>query len=98
MMTRDNAGNIGFLNGENLIACHNGGVLKRTILGLLFAASTIWATPEYGRKTGKECNYCHPPNNFQLNEAGKYYQEHHKSLKGYVPKPDQNAKGTTKPK
>ena len=34
---------------------------------------------------GKNSNYCHPANNFHLNEAGKYYKEHGKSLKGYVP-------------
>jgi hypothetical protein len=56
---------------------------------LTFAAflipATALATPEYSRRTGKECNYCHPPNNFHLNEAGKYYKDHGKSLRGYVP-------------
>ncbi len=41
------------------------------------------ANPEYSRRTGKECNYCHPANTFRLNDAGKYYKEH-KSLKGFV--------------
>lgn len=56
------------------------------------AAAILWlspssgvASPEYSRRTQKECNYCHPPTNYTLTEAGKYYQEH-KTLKGYQPK------------
>jgi hypothetical protein len=77
-------------------------VTLRSLTGLitlsLLAAGAAFATPEYGRKSGKECNYCHPAGNYQLTDAGKYYQQH-KSLKGYVPpvKPDANAKGTTTP-
>jgi hypothetical protein len=55
-----------------------------TIAALLIPANAL-ATPEYSRRTGKECNYCHPPNNFHLNEAGKYYKDHGKSLRGYMP-------------
>jgi hypothetical protein len=51
----------------------------------LLLAASAFANPEYSRRTGKECNYCHPPKNFRLNEAGKYYRDHGKSLKGYVP-------------
>jgi hypothetical protein len=55
-------------------------------------------SPVYSRRTNKECNYCHPPGTYNLNGAGKYYQEH-KSLNGYQPKdapkkPDTT--GTTK--
>ena len=54
----------------------------------LLLPAALLANPEYSRRTGKECNYCHPPNSFRLNDAGKYYKEHGKSLKGYVePKP-----------
>jgi hypothetical protein len=53
----------------------------------LLSASAL-ANPEYSRRSGKQCNYCHPPNNFHLNEAGKYYRDHGKSLKGYVPSAD----------
>jgi hypothetical protein len=42
-------------------------------------------SPVYSRRTSKDCNYCHPPGTYNLNEAGKYYQEH-KSLNGYPPK------------
>jgi hypothetical protein len=57
------------------------------LAAFLLAASAL-ANPEYSRRTGKECNYCHPPNNFHLNEAGQYYKDHGKSLKGYVPAAD----------
>jgi hypothetical protein len=70
-----------------------------TVVAVLAAASSSFANPEYGRKTGKECRYCHPPNNYNLTEAGKFYQEHHKSLKGYVPSgnpnPAPNSKGSS---
>lgn len=39
-------------------------------------------SPVYSRRTQKDCTYCHPPGNYNLTEAGKYYQEH-KTLKGY---------------
>ena len=42
-------------------------------------------SPVYSRRTNKECSYCHPPNTYNLNEAGKYYQDH-KTLNGYQPK------------
>ncbi len=42
-------------------------------------------SPVYSRRTNKECAYCHPPNTYNLNGAGKYYQEH-RSLDGYQPK------------
>jgi hypothetical protein len=47
------------------------------------------AKPEYARRTQKECNFCHPPDSWNLNDAGKYFRDHHYSLQGYVPpKPD----------
>jgi len=57
---------------------------------LFFTADTGAAKPEYARRTGKECNYCHPPDSWNLNAAGKYYRDHKYSLQGYVPpaKPD----------
>jgi hypothetical protein len=54
------------------------------------------ATPEYSRRTGKECNVCHPANTFRLNDAGRYYKEH-KSLKGFVPPPDPAKQGKPAP-
>jgi len=74
-------------------------LLALVSLASLITAGLALANPEYGRKTGKECNYCHPPNNFNLTAAGKYYKEHGKSLKGYVPSPskDLNSKGNATP-
>jgi hypothetical protein len=54
--------------------------------GCFFFASTSSAKPDYTRRTNKDCEFCHPPNSRNLNEAGKYYQEHKNSLAGYVPK------------
>ena len=58
---------------------------------LLLDARTTAAKPEYTRRTKKECLFCHPPDSFQLNEAGKYYKEH-RTLDGYDPnhKPKMN--------
>jgi hypothetical protein len=74
--------------------------------GLLVATKSISAKPDYTRRTRMECEFCHPPNSRDLNEAGRYYQEHKNSLAGYKPKPaksktnDKSAKagpGTTAP-
>jgi len=60
--------------------------------GLFFSAATSWAVPEFARKTKKECSFCHPPDSWQLTEAGKYYRAHKYSLEGYKPKtPDKQA-------
>lgn len=53
------------------------------ILWLSPSAGT--ASPVYSRRTGKECTYCHPPTNYTLTDAGKFYQSH-KTLKGYQPR------------
>ena len=50
-----------------------------------FSAAPGVAKPEYARRTQKECNFCHPPDSWNLNDAGKYYRDHHYSLQGYVP-------------
>jgi hypothetical protein len=52
-----------------------------------FSAATGVAKPEYARRTGKECSFCHPPDSWNLKDAGKYYRDHHNSLQGYVPPP-----------
>lgn len=54
-------------------------------LGIFFNSGGGWAKPEYSRKTKKECGFCHPPDSWNLNAAGKYYREHHYSLEGYKP-------------
>ena len=50
---------------------------------LLQAGSSV-ATPEYARRTRKDCLYCHPKGSWTLTDAGKYYRDH-KSLEGFKP-------------
>lgn len=61
-------------------------------LKILFAVSVLSGTllsiatakPEYAKKEGKTCTYCHVKmGSKELNDAGKYYKEHDHSLKGY---------------
>ena len=60
-----------------------------------FSAATGAAKPEYARRTRKECSFCHPPDSWNLTDAGKYYRDHKYSLQGYVPPKPQ--KQTSKP-
>ena len=42
------------------------------------------AKPEYSKKEGKNCAFCHVKmGSKELNDAGKYYKEHNHSLEGY---------------
>jgi hypothetical protein len=60
--------------------------LAPALLAILCSgAGRASAKPEYTRRTSKECSFCHMPPGYNLNEAGRYYQEHQHSLKGYVP-------------
>ena len=62
-----------------------------------FSSASGVAKPEYARRTQKECSFCHPPDSWNLKEAGKYYRDHHYSLKGYVPpKTDSKQKTNSK--
>lgn len=50
--------------------------------GVLLSVAT--AKPEYAKKEGKPCTFCHVKmGSKELNDAGKYYKEHDHSLKGY---------------
>ena len=52
-------------------------------VALLMVVSFAITKPEYTKKEGKACTYCHPGGNAkQLTEAGKYYKEHH-TLEGF---------------
>ena len=52
------------------------------LTGTLMTVAT--AKPEYSKKEGKKCVFCHTKmGSKELNEAGKYYQEHNHSLEGY---------------
>lgn len=53
--------------------------------GVLLSSTSGWSRPDYGRRTNKECGFCHPPDSWKLTDAGKYYRDHKYSLKGYKP-------------
>lgn len=61
--------------------------IKRTLLAsiaFLLAVSFSFSKPDYSKKEGKPCTFCHPAGKFkELTEAGKYYKEHNHSLEGY---------------
>ena len=67
------------------------GVLQVAAPAFILAAALFlnsgsgWAKPDYSRRTKKECSFCHPKDSWNLNDAGKYYREHHYSLDGYKP-------------
>jgi hypothetical protein len=50
--------------------------------GTLLTLAT--AKPEYAKKEGKPCTYCHVKmGSKELTDAGKYYKEHNHSFEGY---------------
>jgi hypothetical protein len=50
--------------------------------GTLLTLAT--AKPEYAKKEGKPCTFCHVKmGSKELTDAGKYYKEHNHSLEGY---------------
>ncbi len=52
------------------------------ISGAMLTLAT--AKPEYAKKEGKPCTFCHvKAGSKELNDAGKYYKEHNHSLEGY---------------
>ena len=52
------------------------------LTGTLMTVAT--AKPEYAKKEGKKCVFCHTKmGSKELNDAGKYYKERHNSLEGY---------------
>jgi hypothetical protein len=54
------------------------------VLALLVFISWGLPKPEFTKKEGKPCTFCHPAGKFkELTEAGKYYKEHNYSLEGY---------------
>jgi len=51
-------------------------------VALLFVPFSA-GTPEYSKKENRQCLYCHTAiGKPDLNDAGKYYKEHH-TLEGY---------------
>jgi len=62
--------------------------IVRFVVLLTFATfiafSLALSKPEYSKKEGKACTFCHPPGKFkELTDAGKYYKDHNHSLEGY---------------
>ena len=61
--------------------------LKALIAIAIFSGAMIplaTAKPEYAKKEGKACTFCHvKAGSKELNDAGKYYKEHNHSLEGY---------------
>jgi hypothetical protein len=64
--------------------------MKLIQTALLVAFAVIMAVPfgmgkfEYTKKTGRDCDYCHPHGRIsELTAAGRYYKEHKHSLEGY---------------
>ena len=55
------------------------------VLTLLVDARPAIAKPDYTRRTQKACSFCHVPPGYSLNEGGKYYRDHKRSLKGFEP-------------
>ena len=57
-------------------------VAVSVLSGALLSVAT--AKPEYAKKEGKTCTFCHVKlGSKELNDAGKYYKDHDHSLKGY---------------
>ncbi len=49
-----------------------------------FLLTLASAKPEYAKKEGKPCTFCHVKmGSKELNDAGKYYKAHDHSLEGY---------------
>jgi len=62
--------------------------LIKTALLIAFAMTMAlpfgMSKPEYGKKEGKACTFCHPAGKMkELTPAGQYYKDHNHSLEGY---------------
>jgi hypothetical protein len=54
-------------------------------LGII-ASSTLICKPEFTNRENKSCTFCHVTGTSkELNDAGKYYEGHDRSLEGYKP-------------
>jgi len=53
-------------------------------LALILALPFGMGKPEYAKKEGKACTFCHPAGKMkELTPAGQYYKDHNHSLEGY---------------
>ena len=54
------------------------------LLGIVANSTLSYAKPEYTKREKKTCTFCHVSSNSkELNDAGKYYEEHDHPLEGY---------------
>jgi hypothetical protein len=52
--------------------------------GILMTLPLGMSKPEYSKKEGKACTFCHPAGKMkELTPAGQYYKDHNHSLDGY---------------
>jgi hypothetical protein len=59
-------------------------VLIATSISCGFLLTLATAKPEYAKKEGKSCTFCHlKMGSKELNDTGKYYKAHDHSLEGY---------------
>jgi len=66
-------------------------VARTLIPAAILTAGLLWtivtpsfANPEYAKKEGKECAYCHvSAGKTELNAAGAWYAAHNHTLEGY---------------
>jgi hypothetical protein len=63
------------------------GLVLAVGLGLFSMPQPSLANPDFTKRTGKQCTYCHVGSwdSGKYTEAGQYFKEH-RSFKGYVPK------------
>lgn len=58
-------------------------------VGLMLCTSATYGKPEYAKKEGQKCQFCHTKMGSKevmeksLTEAGQYYKAHNHSLDGY---------------
>jgi hypothetical protein len=77
------------LDGERKILMRRNAMkLWKILLAAVVISGTVLtlatAKPEYAKKEGKSCTFCHVKmGSKELNDAGKYYKEHDHSLEGY---------------
>ena len=62
-------------------------LIKTLFLVAVAVAMTLpfgMGKPEYAKKEGKACTFCHPAGKMkELTPAGQYYKDHKHSLEGY---------------
>ena len=69
-------------------------VIKFTLTFLLVILYVAAATPEFGAKESRNCDFCHVEGDYsQLNERGIYYLQNNYSFEGYVEEEEEASGG-----